>query len=328
MSITTPRLPCPAAILLASWLLCLACIAQPAARDLDLIIAVGAPGEAEYAEKFKQAATAWTAAGAKAGVKADIIGLSGTSEKAEDASALGEKTKAAAAKPAGALWIVLIGHGTFDGRESRFNLRGDDVTPGQIAEWLKESKREIVLVAGGSASGSFTKEISGPGRIVVTGTKSADEVFYARFGEHMARAIGGEPEADLDQDHQVSLLEAFLFGSRKTAEFYETEGRLATEHALLEDNGDGIGTRAEVFRGVVPETKEGGPKPDGERARQVALVLSEDEARLTDAQRKDRDQLEIEIRALAAKRPSMKDDDYYREMEALMLRLARIYHGG
>ena len=97
---------------------------------------------------------------------------------------------------------------------------------------------------------------------------------------------------------------------------------------MLDDNGDGIGTRAEVFRGVAAEAKEDGPKPDGERARQVALVLSEDEARLTDAQRQERDQLENQIRALAAKRATMKDDDYYREMETLMLRLARIYRGG
>ena len=31
-----------------------------------------------------------------------------------------------------ALWLVLIGHGTFDGKTARFGLRGPDVTP---AEW-------------------------------------------------------------------------------------------------------------------------------------------------------------------------------------------------
>jgi hypothetical protein len=91
-------------------------------------------------------------------------------------------------------------------------------------------------------------------------------VFYARFGEHFAPAIAGIAEADLDQDRQVSVLEAFLHASRRAAEFYQNEDRLATEHALLEDNGDGIGTRAEIFEGTQPKAAPAGAAPALARA--------------------------------------------------------------
>jgi hypothetical protein len=136
----------------------------------------------------------------------------------------------------------------------------------------------------------------------------------------MAQAIGGLPEADLDQDKQVSLLEAFLYAAKQAAQFYETEQRIATEHALIEDNGDGVGTRPEMFEAVRAKDDQA----DGARALQLALVLNEQEMKLSDEVRAKRDVLEAQVRALAAKKAQMKDDDYYRELEALFVQIARL----
>lgn len=314
--------------LVVGWVLTMQVFAEEvrrATRDVDVIVVVGAEGTEEYGKKFKEQADAWKAACDKAAVKFEIIGTA--KEKTDDAKQLEERLKAEPAKTSGVLWLVFIGHGTFDGRDAKFNLRGDDITPAQLGAWLKPVKREVVFIDTTSASAPFAKAVAGVGRICVSSTKSSDEIYFARFGEHFAKVIGGDLLADLDQDKQVSVLEAFLFASKKAAEFYETDGRLATEHSIIDDNGDGIGTRAEIFNGVNPGKTADGSKPDGERARQISLVLSDEDAKLTDIQRARRDELERLIRALDAKTKN-KDAAYYAEMEKLMIELARLYGAG
>ena len=94
-------------------------------------------------------------------------------------------------------------------------------------------------------------------RVVVTATRSGDEQNFARFGQYLAEAIA-DPRADLDKDGQVSLLEAFLTASSRVDEYYRTRSQLATEHALLDDNGDRLGTPADWFRGVrATEARQG-----------------------------------------------------------------------
>ena len=136
---------------------------------------------------------------------------------------------------------MLIGHGTFDGKTTKFNLRGPDVTAADLARWLKPFSRPLVVVDTTSCSAPLINTLSGSNRVVVTATRSGYEENFTHFGHFLAEALS-DPEADLDKDHQVSLLEAFLTAARQTAEFYKTEGRIATEHALLDDNGDGLGT--------------------------------------------------------------------------------------
>jgi hypothetical protein len=214
---------------------------------------------------------------------------------------------------------VLIGHGTFDNREVKFNLRGPDVTARQLAAWCQPIKRELIFIDGGSSSAGFLQPLAGKNRIIITGTKSADEIYYTRFGEFFAPSIAGDLAADMDQDKQVSILEAFRHASKLASEFYEKEERISTEHALIEDNGDGVGTRSEVL------SKESKDIKDGARAGQVALVLSEEEMKLTDAQRSKRDELERKLEALKAKRAEMEEVVYYREIEVLLRELAAVY---
>lgn len=305
--------------------LCLVLTAAPLqARDLEIILVQGSSGAEEYAEIFHKQAVIWQEAAGKAGTAFTHIGQEG-GENAGDLAAVEAALKNAASAQDGQLWLVLTGHGTYDGREAKFNLRGPDLAPAQLAQWLAPLKRELVLIHTGSASGAFLKPLAAPRRTIVTATKGGDEVFYARFGEHFAPAISGLPEADLDQDQQVSVLEAFLHAGKRAAEFYQNEDRLATEHALIEDNGDGVGTRFEVFEGTRPKSAPEGAKPDGARAAQLVLVLSEEEARLTDAQRSERDVLEQRLEALKEKRGSMEETAYFSELEKLLRELAGIY---
>lgn len=284
------------------------------ARNLDVIIVRGADGAEEYGKKFTTQVEAWKTACAKGEVPVEVI-------SGAEATAKLEK-RLAAAKPDRSLWLVLIGHGTFDGREAKFNVEGPDFDAKQLAGWLAPLKQEIVVIHNASSSGGFVRPLAGKGRIIITATKGPDEVFYARFGEHFAEAIGGLGDADLDQDKQVSLLEAFRHASKAAALFYENEGRLATEHALIEDNGDGVATRREMLEAPPAEAKL-----DGERASQLVLVLSDEEKKLTDEQRKKRDALEVELKKLKEQRGTLGDEDYYTKLEKLLRELGEVYSG-
>jgi hypothetical protein len=300
------------------WLLSLylfgACFAIAAQRDVEVLIVTGAPGEKEYAERFEKQVETWKAACEKSGIAVQVIG-----KDEHDAEALEAALRKAATKITGQFWLVLIGHGTFDNREVKFNLRGPDVTARQLAAWCQPIKRELIFIDGGSSSAGFLQPLAGKNRIIITGTKSADEIYYTRFGEFFAPSIAGDLAADMDQDKQVSILEAFRHASKLASEFYEKEERISTEHALIEDNGDGVGTRSEVL------SKESKDIKDGARAGQVALVLSEEEMKLTDAQRSKRDELERKLEALKAKRAEMEEVVYYREIEVLLRELAAVY---
>src|SRR5690606_24985496 len=131
---------------------------------------------------------------------------------------------------------------------------------------------------------------------------------------------------DLDNDEQVSLLEAFLYASGQVAEFYQNEGRIATEHALIDDNGDGIGSRAEGFEGTTPVHKPSPEaEPDGDLAAQKVLVKNEWERRLTAEQRERRDALERRVVTLRRQKEALEEQAYYAELEALLLDLAKLY---
>ncbi len=166
------------------------------------------PGTPEYQSQFHQWADQWQAAAAKASAESIRIGLSepaaGVTDRERLRSILLEK-KGASREP---LWIVLIGHGTYDGREAKFNLRGPDVTDLELAEWLAPLKRPVAILDCASASGPFLNRLSGENRVVVTATKSGNELNFTRFGQYLAEAITN-PRADLDKDGQVSLLEAY-----------------------------------------------------------------------------------------------------------------------
>ena len=290
---------------------------------VDVVLVQGAAGSEEYADLFQRWTDEWKAAAETAGARYTLIGrdeLEETTDRERFQRAL-ERDATSDSE----LWLVFIGHGTFDRRDARFNLRGPDVSAAELKQWLSKVQRPVAVIDTSSASAPFLVTLTGPDRVIITATKSGGEQNFARFGEYLAAAIT-DPAADLDKDEQISLWEAYLFASRRTDEFYKTNGRLQTEHALLDDNGDGQGTRADAFDGLEPRqvAASASQSLDGERAHQWHLIRSPVEAALPPAVRRQRDQLERDILALKRRKSELPEADYYQQLDELLLRLARL----
>ncbi len=298
-------------------------VAVNSEQRATVIVAVGAAGEEEFGKEFAKWAGLWEKAAAKANAKHVVVGLGPTNEVA-DLSLFKQALEVEARESSAELWLVFIGHGTFDGKETKFNLRGPDFSATELAELLKPFRRPVAVINSASASSPFINKLSAPGRVIVTATRSGYEQNYARFGKYLAEAIA-DPTADLDKDEQTSVLEAFVMASRKVQEFYEAEGRLATEHALLDDNGDGLGTPADFFRGVRAVKKPAeGATADGLRAHQLHLVRSERELKMPPEIRARRDELELAVARLRDSKVKLGEEEYYRRLENLMMELAQL----
>lgn len=289
------------------------------AADADrptIALVVGAEGAPEFGKQFDDWAARWEQAAAKGDA---------TLLKLEARDAVQKYLAEEAGKSDSPLWLVLIGHGTFDGREAKFNLQGPDISDRNLADWLKPLTRPLAVVNCASASGPFLNRLAGPNRVIITATRSGHEHNFARFGDAFSTAIV-DPAADLDKDGQTSLLEAYLAAVHRTEEFYKQASRLATEHALLDDNGDGLGTPADWFQGVrATKRAKDGAALDGARAHQWCLVLSQREQSMPAELRQQRDRLELAIEALRDKKASLKESEYYAQLEPLLLELAHLY---
>lgn len=290
----------------------------------QLVVVVGIPGEQEFEKSFREQAKAWETAGSGAGWNVTTVGLDPA--VTNDLAAVRQAAKTLDGASHQTAWIVFIGHGSFDGKAARFNLRGPDLVASDLAEWLRPVKSPLIIVNTASSSAPFINQLSGTNRVIITATRSGHEQNYTRFGRFMAEAIQSL-EADLDKDEQVSLLEAFLFASRRTAEFYKVEGRIATEHALLDDNGDALGTPAEWYQGLRPNRKPQDHKAavDGLLARQQHLVASRADSKLSPDQIRRLDELERGVLELREKKTQMPESEYYSKIERILLELAGLY---
>ena len=288
-----------------------------------VMLVTGAPGTDEYQTQFSRWATQWKSAAQQGG--ADFQQIAAKPTQRDDLKTRLAQT--ATVETSAPLWLVLIGHGTFDGRTAKFNLHGPDLSASQLKDWLQGAQRPLVIINCASASAPFLNALSGPNRVVLTATRSGFERNFCRLGGHLARAIGS-PESDLDKDGQTSLLEAWLTATRQTAEFYQNENRLSPEHALLDDNGDGKGTPPDWFRGTRVIRKSDDPKllPDGLRAHQLHLIPSAAERALSPAQRAQRDVLDLDLARLRARKSDLQPDVYYEKLETILRQLALIYH--
>jgi hypothetical protein len=306
------------------FLLACACLAAGDEPRTTVMVVVGAEGTEEYGRQFRKWAERWKEAAVRGTAETTMIGLDGPAETT-DRERLQKRLAEMAGPSPEPLWLVLIGHGTFDGKTARFNLRGPDVSAGELAGWLKALTRPLAIVNCASCSGPFLNELSGPDRVVITATKSGHEANIARFGDYISSAIG-DPKADLDKDEQVSLLEAYLLASAGVREFYAQEGRLATEHALLDDNGDRLGTPADWFKGVrAVKMAKNGARPDGLRASQFHLVSGPRETQLPPEARQRRDQIEQDLARLRERKKELSEDDYFQQLEPLLIELSRLY---
>lgn len=289
-----------------------------------VLIVVGAAGEEQYGELFAKWSSQWQTAAAAASHKAILIAPSTAGAKS-NREQLQQALQTIAAEHLASAWIVLIGHGTYDGTTARFNLRGPDVAANELAEWLESVSCPTAIIDCSSSSGPFVNALSGPNRVVVAATKSGTEQNFARFGGMLAEVIE-EGTIDLDKDGQISLLEAFLEASRRVESFYRDDGRLVTEHALIDDNADGRGTPASWFNGFrVDRSKLKTGEPDGQLASRFVLQPSRDVVMLSATKLQRRDELESAIETLRENRPTPRDALYFSRLEELLIELAKLY---
>ncbi len=290
----------------------------------QIILVIGAPGAGEFGEQFTAWAEQWRQVADRADTPIVAIGDSEDDDKS-DREQLQAAIEASAGPQTSPLWIVLIGHGTFTRGVAKFNLRGPDVSAEELAQWLKPQTRPVVVVNCASASGPFVNRLSGKNRIVVTATKSGTEQNFARFGKYFAQAIAS-PDSDLDHDDEVSVQEAFLRAAADVRDFYEAESRIATEHALIDDNGDGRGTPSTMFRGTRPNaTAKDGAELDGKSASRVTLAPAGTRLPFTESELDERTEIESSLDELRGKKALLDPKEYDVQLESLMLRLAKLY---
>lgn len=295
----------------------------------QIVLVIGAAGTEQYGQEFQAWAKQWRQIAEQAEVPITVVGESneGADQDAEteDRQQLQRAVESLASEETSPAWIVLIGHGTFTRGVAKFNLRGPDVSAEEMAQWLTPLKRPVVVVNCASSSSPFINGLSAENRVIVTATRSGTEQNYARFGKYFAEAMAS-PQSDLDHDDEVSVHEAFLRASAEVRQFYETEGRIATEHALIDDNGDGKGSPATMFRGTRPNAKaKDGAKVDGARASRITLAPATDRLPLTEQELKDRDELERALDQLRQRKAELDPQQYKQELETLLIQLARIY---
>jgi len=318
-----------AASTIASSTIALFTFVSPAsAQQSHVVIITGISGDAAHAASFsKWAATMVDAAETRWQVpKANVVYLAedtvmdptrvtGRSTRENIERALAQLAQRARADDA--ILLLLIGHGSATGREARFNLPGPDLTATEWATLLAQfPTQRLAVVNAASASGDFVAALSAKNRTVVTATRSGGEKNETVFAEYFVQAFAGDG-ADVDKDGRVSILEAFNFARREVERFYQSANRLQTEHALLDDDGDGQGTRDPEAGGKDGATARrlvfGGSA--GQRAEAVGNPV------LTPlyAARKT---LEDSVAALRVKKPAMDSTAYQTELERLLVELA------
>ena len=278
------------------------------------VIVVGAGGEAEYAKQFEQ----WTTE-----LQSALTNRFGFDQKNLTVLANAKATDVrdtftqlkAKLDANNVLFVFLIGHGTYDGKESKFNLVGPDLLASEYNALLSSlPTKRIVVFNMASASGEFVKSLSAKGRIVITATKSGQETNATRVAGFFIAALNAT-DADTDQDGHTSVLETFVYASRLTADFYTRAGRLATEHALLEDNGDGVGReKPEAGEGLLARATYLDSLSLGEAAANAAV------SKLL----KERTRLEAEIEQLIARKGNMTEAEYESTLERLFIELAKV----
>ena len=297
------------------------CAAPVAAADRYALVVTGANGEESYAPQYAEwRQTASVALIEKLGFDAThIVTLSDGSDAGHVSTAAGVRAALDALRARmtaeDVLLVLLIGHGSFDGAEAKFNLVGPDLSSAEWGALLKPMPGTLVFVDATAASFPFLQHLAGPHRIVITATDSVAQRFDTVFPEYFIQALT-DPEADIDKNGRISIWEAFTAASLGVKRYFTQRGQLATERALLDDNGDGEGREA------------GGEGTDGSASAHLYLdpevpgAAPTDEVLLGLLQK--RASLQLDVDDLKQRRLLLTPDEYQAEFERLMIALARL----
>jgi hypothetical protein len=291
-------------------------IASAAFADTHLLVITGVAGDPEFAAQYHKWATAVVDGAKKKGVPGANIAYLAESVDKDPAHIRARSTKenvakafadlAARAKPGDDVFVLLIGHGSYDGHTAGFNLPGPDLTAEDYAKLLQPlSAERVVFINTASASGAFVPVLAAPGRVIVAATKTGGERNDTRFPAYFVEALDNDA-ADRDRNGRVSIQEAFEYAASKVKAQYEQEGHILTEHATLEDGNQGK-LASTAF--LAPERSR---TLTGEHADPALRALLE-----------QREALERQVAALRLRKDAMDQAQYDRELEGLLTDLAR-----
>jgi hypothetical protein len=203
------------------------------------------------------------------------------------------------------LFVILIGHGTFDGRQAAFNLPGPDLTAADYATLLDRfTTQKVVFVNTASSSGAFLSVVAGPGRTIVTATKTGGERNETRFPEFFVEAFQDQ-KADSDRNGRLSILEAFEYARVRVATSYEQSGHIPTEHPTLNDGSDG---KLAAMLYLAPR-----------RSRSTEMAGASAELR---GLLEEQEALEQQVATLRLRKDTMDQATYEKELERLVTELA------
>ena len=276
----------------------------------------GLGGTPEYESQFAKWASEMQHEFEKNGPTAHVVTLSGP-EATREAVHKTFSRLASEVKPEDLFALFLIGHGTFDGTDYKFNLPGPDLTGAELAALLNRvpALRQLVVNMT-SCSGASLPALAKSNRVVVTATKSGTEKNTTLFPRYWTDALR-DPAADTDKNGTLTTLEAFRYTAQKTAAYFESEKLLATEHPTISDNGS-----TKPLRDPKPEMGQSllaarFPllRPEAETARNLAP----EKQRLVSK----KEDLEARIDRLKYQKAAMASDDYKQQLTALLLELAR-----
>ncbi|MCA9135448.1 MAG: hypothetical protein KDB00_01780 [Planctomycetales bacterium] len=151
------------------------------------------------------------------------------------------------------LWVFLIGHGSVDNRHGWFHLPGPDMNAQQWASLFADVKAsEQVFWLTHSASGRFLKPFSLPGRVVITATDDT-EVNQTRFPDAFLQVVTNQ-SAEPGVTQPSNALTLFLRVCDQVRRSFDENNSVATEHAQLDDNGDGKGSEWNQLAGSATDS--------------------------------------------------------------------------
>jgi hypothetical protein len=287
----------------------------PARGATFYVIVAGLGGEPDYEQRFAAAANDLNRVFQAEGPSAHVVALTGaqsTAAQLKTALALVARD----AKPDDDFVLILIGHGSYDGVEYKFNLVGPDIAAGELAALCDHiPARRQLIVDTTSSSGGAIAALERPGRAVISATKSGTEKNATVFARYWVEALQ-DPAADTDKSDSISAMEAFVYATKKTAAFYDSEKRLATEHAVFNDTGSGEPVR------------EAGNEQGQFLSTFTLLRLGASQQAANDPARRalleQKDSLEQKIDTLKYQKAAMDPDDYKKQLTDALVELAKV----
>ena len=291
-------------------------VAMPIHASVYYVTVAGLGGEPDYEQRFRSTATDLDKV-FKASAGAHVYTLLGPlATKAKLTETLG--LIAREAKPDDDLIVTLIGHGSYDGVEYKLNLVGPDISATELAALCdRVQARRQLIVNTTSASGGSVTALDRPGRAVIVATKNGTEKNATVFARYWAEALQ-DPTSDVDKSDAISAMEALTYAEKKTAAFYESQKRLATEHAMYEDTGHGE-----------PVKVGAGEGRQGTLLAGLTIVrIGAAQAAMTDPTKRElmlkKEDLEQKIDGLKYQKAAMEPGEYKKQLTAALLELAKV----